>query len=207
MGFVVADGVGGHGGGEVASRIAVDMFEQALLASPHDLNLVQLMLAIHYRVVERQGQDPAWRSMATTCTSGVIRDSRLDFAHCGDTRLVLQRGKGIRRLTVDHTEAQQLLTSGQLTPTEFRSYPRKNILTSALGVHGTPHIDQGIIKLETGDRVMSFSDGVYGRLPLRALKTLSDRCSDAEGLVDAVVNEVNRRKPNDNFSIVAVFCS
>lgn len=202
----VADGLGGHNGGSVASRVAVEILEQRFLVEFGSLDLQQLAASVHDQLGTLQSMDPALREMATTFTAALFDNDQLRYVHCGDTRLVVQRGSGIRRLTTDHTEAQRLLDAGLLTAEEFERYPRKNILTSALGIKGAPQIDAGEITLQRGDRVFIMSDGVYGALPLRTLKRVSDDHSSPDGMVGELVREVENLGPDDNYSIVAVFC-
>lgn len=202
----VADGLGGHNGGSVASHVAMELLEQHFMVELEALDLERLAASVHEHLGVLQAEEPALREMATTFTAAIFENDLLRYVHCGDTRLVVQRGSGIRRLTTDHTEAQRLLEAGLLTAEEFERYPRKNVLTSALGVRGVPRIDAGEITLERGDRVFIMSDGVYGALPLRALKQVSDDHANPDGTVQGLVREVESRGPDDNFSVVAVFC-
>lgn len=205
--LAVADGLGGHNGGRLASQTAIDFLEQEFEHHGSALDLERASVEIHGRIVEMQQAEPALREMATTLTAALVVGDNLSYAHCGDTRLILQRGNGIRRLTTDHTEAHRLLVARKLTQEEFDNYPRKNVLENALGIRGTPYIDTGDVTLNPGDRLFAMSDGIYGKLPLRSLKALSDTCESPDELVRAVVSEVERLTPDDNFTIACLFAS
>jgi serine/threonine protein phosphatase PrpC len=204
LAFAVADGLGGHLGGKLASQLAIDMYRAALNHSAA-LDLTKVAKAIHLALKAEQEKAPELRSMATTFSAAIIEGTRMDFVHCGDTRIALQRGSGIRKLTEDHSEAQRLFSTGKITKDEFVNYPRKNVLESALGASNEPAIDTNTIELKARDRIFITSDGVHGKILLREMKALSDESSDATTFVSRVVDAVNSRRPDDNFSLVAVF--
>jgi protein phosphatase len=204
LAFAVADGLGGHLGGKFASQLAVDMYRSALDHSGSS-NLAGVARSIHLALKAEQEKEPQLRSMATTFSAAIIEGERMDFVHCGDTRIILQRGSGIRKLTEDHSEAQRLFSTGKLTKDEFVNYPRKNILESALGASSEPAIDTNTLEVKARDRIFITSDGVHGKLLLREMKALSDESPDATTFVSRVVEAVNSRRPDDNFSLIAVF--
>ncbi len=202
--FAVADGLGGHIGGKLASQLALDLYRAALDDSA-PLHLANVAKTIHAALKVEQNKSPQLRNMATTFSAALIEGNKMDFVHCGDTRIVLQRGDGIRKLTEDHSEAQRLYSTGKLTKDEFLNYPRRNILESALGASNEPTIDTNTVEIEAGDRIFITSDGVHGKILLREMKFLSDASSDAATFVRRTVEAVNARRPDDNFSLVAVF--
>jgi serine/threonine protein phosphatase PrpC len=204
LAFAVADGLGGHLGGRFASHLAIDMYRAALDPSGQS-DLGNVARTIHLALKAEQEKTAQLRGMATTFSAAIIEGKRMDFVHCGDTRIVHQRGRGIRKLTEDHSEAQRLFSTGKLTKEEFVNYPRKNVLESALGASNAPMIDTNTIELMVGDRIFITSDGVHGKLLLRDMKELSDGSQDAATFVGRVVEAVDSRRPDDNFSIVAVF--
>ena len=204
LAIAVADGLGGHIGGKLASHLAIEMF-RAAVDRPDPPDLSEVARAIHNSLKAAQEKSPHLRSMATTFSAAIIAEKRLSFVHCGDTRIILQRGGGIQKLTEDHSEAQRLFSAGKLTKEEFANYPRKNILESALGAAQEPTIDTKTVELRMGDRIFITSDGVHGKILLRELKTLSDESRDARSFVGRTIEAVNAKRPDDNFSLVAVF--
>jgi PPM family protein phosphatase len=203
-GIAVADGVGGHIGGQRASSLALNRF-QTYLAGQTSIELAGLANAIHAEIKKLQLEDPQYETMATTLSAVVVDGTNMKTVHCGDTRIVLQRGQGIRRLTEDHTEAQRFLSEGLLTRDEYDAYPRKNILDSALGIRGNPRIDNLSMHIEKGDRIFITSDGFHAKIMLRELKMISDSSSSAEQCVNTLMQTALHRVPDDNFSVSALF--
>ena len=204
LAVAIADGLGGYHGGHQASDIAIRMFGAAVEQDAKP-NLHVIALAVHDAIRHEQQQDPQVRGMATTLSGAIITTGRVDFVHCGDTRIVLQRNSGIRRLTVDHTEAQRLLDAGAITQEEYASYPRKNVLESALGVSDAPKIDIGSHDIMPGDRIFLTSDGAHSKIYLREIRDISIRSHEPEDAVQEIVNMVNARRPEDNFTVAAIF--
>lgn len=204
LSVAVADGLGGYHGGQQASDIAIRMFG-AQMENIADADLRDLAMAIHDSIRHEQLADPKLRGMATTLSGAVICENEVKFVHCGDTRIVLQRNNGILRLTVDHTEAQRLLEAGVITRGEYLTYPRKNVLESALGVSETPKIDVGSHDILSGDRLFVTSDGVHTKISLREIRDISVSSKDPEDAVREIVSLVNGKGPEDNFTVAAVY--
>lgn len=202
----IADGLGGMGGGGNASHIALATLRALLVDEPSDaIKLTGAAEAAHAAILEAQHESPELRQMATTLTAGQFSDSSLVGVHCGDSRASIARGRGIRRLTSDHSEGERLFKAGKLTKEEFRAYPRKNILDSALGIHGVPRIETFSFELLPGDKVFFTTDGVHEKLMLREMRDMAERHSDPRSFVDEVRDVISARSAEDNFSIVAVF--
>jgi serine/threonine protein phosphatase PrpC len=202
--MAVADGLGGHVGGQFASSLAIDSFLSAVREGSN-LELAMLAWQIHRRIKDAQATKPELRRMATTFSAVHIAGHMMRLVHCGDTRVVLQRRNGIKMLTQDHTEAQRLLSIGKISREEFDHYPRKNILESALGGPTAPKIDTASLEVLPGDRVFITSDGVHGKTFLRELKELSDKAPTASVFVQEVADLVRQRGADDNYTIVAAF--
>lgn len=203
-GLMVADGVGGHIGGQRASGLALNKF-QAYLEEQGPIDLVGLANSIHGEIKKLQLVDRQYETMATTLSAVVVDGANMQVVHCGDTRIALQRGQGIRRLTEDHTEAQRFLSEGLLTRDEYDAYPRKNVLDSALGIRGDPRIDHLSMAIDVGDRIFITSDGMHAKIMLRELKMISDSSSSAEQCVNTLMQTALHREPDDNFSVAALF--
>jgi protein phosphatase len=211
-GLAVADGLGGHLGGQVAACMAIDKFGANVLPNNYRA-LPQIAMDIHHDIRAKQLGSPELRGMATTL-SAIVVDRSHDgmsalgrFVHCGDTRIALQRRSGIRKLTVEHSEAQRLLTEGLLSKEDFMSYPRRNILDSALGIKGVPRIDYEQIVLGPGDKIIITSDGIHNKLFLREMLKYLEEGDTAKIFVERILSEVKSREPDDNMSIAAMFIS
>lgn len=199
----VADGLGGHAGGRIASTLAVKTFIE--LASEAHVDLRSVALQIHSQIRQHQLENPDIRTMATTLSGAVFRSGLMEFVHCGDTRIAVARNAGIRRLTVDHTEAQRLLSSGAITKTQFEDYPRKNILESALGIRGEPKIEAGSFPLLLGDKVFISSDGFHNKIQLRELFVLTSKLRTPQAAIKILGDMMKERNADDNYSVATVF--
>ena len=167
---VVADGMGGHEGGQIASRLAVDAltkaYAESALTHPQE-RLVSALQDAHRRIQERAKQDTVLNSMGTTCTAFALIGARLYFVHIGDSRLYLLREGKLRILSRDHTLIRQLLEKGLIRPEQAHDHPQKHVLTSALGVPGDKlEIDAAPspIALQKNDILMICTDGLWGQV-------------------------------------------
>ncbi len=166
---IVADGMGGHEGGQEASRIAVDsikeVFAEALDADVQALLLTGFQIA-HERILEYAGAHPELHGMGTTATAIALLDNQLYYAHVGDSRLYLARGATISRLTHDHSYVGRLVQTGVISAEEAESHPQRHILTAALGA-GTelsPEAPQHSVALLKGDVLVLCTDGLWSLL-------------------------------------------
>jgi serine/threonine protein phosphatase PrpC len=204
IGLALADGLGGHAGGEVAAELAIRRLGEALTAS-WDINLESVAQAIHSELKDQQASHPEWREMATTLSAVVISGESLVGIHAGDSRVVISRGDGIRKLTQDHTEVQRFLLSNRLTPEQARTYPRRNILDNALGIKTDLRVDTIEFKVKRGDHIFLSSDGVHNKILLRELLELANEFRTATEVIKAVKEEMERRVPEDNYSLICCF--
>lgn len=206
LAIAIADGLGGLAGGQIASHMAIDTFGECVLHDPHP-DLRAIANRIHTEIRTFQGSDSRYVAMATTLSAAVFQKDRMHCVHAGDSRIVIARGSGIKRLTTDHTEAQKLYTAGKLSREQLVEYPRAHILDSALGIHGEPRIDTFEFNVEPGDRFLFSTDGVHRKILLRELLYFADQSPRPEIMVDLIKSELEIRKPEDNYSLVAVFVS
>jgi serine/threonine protein phosphatase PrpC len=145
--------------------------------------------------------------MATTLSAVVIAGEALVGIHADDTRIAISRGDRISKLTQDHTEVQRLLLSNRITPEQARDYPRRNILDSALGIKTWLRIDSIKFGVRPGDRIFLSSDGVHDKILLRELLELANNFRTASEIIAAVKAEMERRGPEDNYSLICFFVS
>jgi protein phosphatase len=201
--IAVADGLGGHFGGGQASALAIQIITAAKLSTAEDLKTA--FLEIHEEILRQQQLNPNAHGMATTLTAVKLSGSRLVGAHCGDTRCVLQRGEGIKKLTIEHTEAQRLFEAGKLSKEQLLTYPRRNVLDSALGVSEGLRVDVFEHDLQPGDRVLITSDGVHEILRARIVLDLLRSASSVEEALATIHRAVENAGPEDNFSAACAF--
>src|SRR3990170_7552045 len=161
--FVIADGMGGHRGGEVASTLAVETMEH--LFSRGEGTLAELVREANRAVFERSMLERAVAGMGTTLTAAVIEGDRVHLAHVGDSRAYLLRDGELRQLTEDHTLVHRMVMDGELTEAEAEVHPHRSILTRSIGVDGNVDVDEIDLDAKPGDRLLLCSDGLTGMLP------------------------------------------
>ena len=163
--IILADGMGGHRAGNIASEMAVTDLGVAWVDTQIDtVNEVREWFAnnleIENQKINQLGQDEAYKGMGTTLEAVAIIDNQAIYAHIGDSRIGLIRGEQYHQLTSDHSLVNELLKAGQLTPEEAASHPQKNIITQSIGQKDEVQPDFGIITLELGDYLLLNSDGL-----------------------------------------------
>jgi PPM family protein phosphatase len=163
---IVADGMGGYEGGQEASRVAVEtvrhVYERDFKDDPQQALLAGL-IAAHDNIQRYALEHVQFQGMGTTCTALTIVDHHLFFAHVGDSRLYLIRGSDISRLTRDHSYVGRLVESGIVRSEDAQSHPQRHILTAALGSGKeiTPDSPEQTIELQSGDRILLCTDGLW----------------------------------------------
>jgi len=205
---VIADGMGGHEGGQVASGLAVDALRQFFLEGPAGdpaRVLASAFQAAHAGIHEHALQHPELRGMGTTCTAALLRDAALTYGHVGDSRLYLLRDGAIVRLTRDHSYVQQLIDGGVITPEQARTHPGRNILTSALGADsaGEADIAEAPVVLEPADILLMCTDGLHGLVSDDELAAIASQKKPREACQQLVDLAKSRGGP-DNITLQIV---
>lgn len=202
--FVVADGMGGHLAGEVASAEAVRLIRKHL--SLHGLSqesVREAFLVANREILRMSRTDESLQGMGTTVSLAALAGLTLVWGHVGDSRIYLLRDGGIRQITRDHTMVEELVTQGAISPEEARVHPRKNVLIRALGTEDSLLVDVGTEPLLPGDLLLLMSDGVYSYLDDGEL-TLQMDTPDLEQAAEQLKQYILDRGAQDNLSFVAV---
>jgi protein phosphatase len=165
--FVVADGMGGHAGGDVASAIAVNRIREAdreyESAAEAEFALQSALIAANSLLAETVFEHPELTGMGTTVSAMIRVGDQLALAHIGDSRIYLYRGGELKQVSTDHTFVQRLVDSGRITEEEAMVHPRRSVLMRVLGdVDASPEIDTWILDTKPGDRWLICSDGLSG---------------------------------------------
>jgi PPM family protein phosphatase len=205
--FVVADGMGGHNGGEVASAIAVDEMAKATDVASVD-DLIDAVQQANREIVDRSKLDPELRGMGTTLVAlvGMIVDGepRLGVANVGDSRLYRCAADELAQITEDHTLVEALVRDGRLTAEEAINHPQRNIVTRALGIDEKVLVDTWQLTPVEGDRYLLCSDGLFNELTpseiLEVVHRVDDPAAAAHELVEAACEAGGR----DNVTVVIV---
>lgn len=207
--FAVADGMGGHVAGEVASETALAAIARldGKVFADADEALEALRGAVrgaNEHVLDRADEDPDLRGMGTTLTVAMIEHRRLHVAHVGDSRAYLLRDTELHRLTQDHTLVQDLVEDGQITPQEAAQHPQRSVITRAIGVAEDLEIDASTVSLQRGDRILLCSDGLTNVVAEREIAVELDRAEDLETAIDRLIEWANERGGPDNITAVAL---
>ncbi len=164
---VVADGMGGHAGGQIASAIAVERVREVYFGDPSEDPNESLRAALsdaHAAIQNCARQHPELMGMGTTCTCAVVRDRQLYYGHVGDSRLYLIRNSSISRITEDQTLVGRLLREGAISAEEAAVHPEKNVLTAALGMEPAvpAEFPEAPVPLQENDILLMCTDGLHG---------------------------------------------
>lgn len=205
--FVVADGMGGHAGGDVASAIAVRRIMETdhLYSSPNDAEfaLRSALLAANSLLAETVFEHSELTGMGTT-VSGILRvENHVAIAHIGDSRIYLFRGGKLSQVSSDHTFVQRLVDSGRITAEEAAVHPRRSVLMRVLGdVDASPEIDTTVLETRPGDRWLICSDGLSSYLSDEKLQTVLSTVPGASDAATRLVKETLDQGAPDNVTVV-----
>lgn len=208
--FVVADGMGGHAGGEVASRIAVETMESELHGGgPHRvLDLVTAVQTANDRVWEQSEQDPDLAGMGTTVVAiGVVDEggeTRLAIVNVGDSRAYRLSAGELDQISDDHSLVGELYREGRISAAEARSHPQKNIVTRAVGIDRYVDVDEFQVLPRTGDRYLLCSDGLTDEVGEDDIARVLRDLDDPEEVARDLVRRANESGGRDNITIVVV---
>ncbi|TFC48937.1 serine/threonine-protein phosphatase [Cryobacterium sp. TMT1-21] len=207
--FVVADGMGGHAGGDVASAIATKRIVEADqdYRSPQDAEfaLQAALIAANSQLAETVFEHPELTGMGTTVSALIVLEDEVAIAHIGDSRIYLLREGVLSQITIDHTFVQRLVDSGRITEQEAMVHPRRSVLMRVLGdVEASPEIDTSILATFSGDRWLICSDGLSGVVSNVGIAAALKSDLDAQAVADRLVKESLDGGAPDNVTIVVV---
>ena len=218
--YAVADGMGGHAAGEVASMLALETVQRVLREGPERVAayradprsreaaqallklLEEAALAACLAVHEVGMADESKRGMGTTLSLLLVVDARAFVAHVGDSRMYLVRGDKIHQLTEDHTLQNELLKRGKLSPEAIAKVPQKNALTRAIGVYASVEVDTLQLDLLPGDRLLICSDGLYAYLKKGELSSILEAPPDEAA--QRLIALANQRGGHDNITVIVL---
>lgn len=202
---VVADGMGGHNGGEVASRIAVDTF-LAAQAEPSIASVVAAVDLANDAILERAEEEPGLVGMGTTlCALAVVstdEGERLCVANVGDSRVYVLADGALEQISEDHSLVAGLVRQGRLRAEDAERHPQRNILTRALGVEPQVLVDAWEVVPVAGDRFLLCSDGLFNEVPDDRIAAVLRRLADPQEAAEELVRLANEGGGRDNVTVV-----
>jgi PPM family protein phosphatase len=218
--FLVADGMGGHAAGEIASRIAVDSISEFILHTKEDdgtwphaydenykRSTNRLMAAVRMantRVLEAMRKDARLRGMGTTVVAAMVDDNMMSVAHVGDSRAYLIRDNQLSRITNDHSWVFEQVQAGMLTEAEAEKHPLRNVITRALGGALQVVPDASEIESRPGDVYLLCSDGLTGMVPEEEILKLVTENDDLKVACQKLIEAANERGGLDNVTAILV---
>jgi PPM family protein phosphatase len=218
--FLVADGMGGHAAGEIASRIAVDSISEFILHTKEDdgtwphaydehfkRSTNRLMAAVRMantRVLEAMRKDARLRGMGTTVVACLADDDVMSFAHVGDSRAYLIRDNNLNRITNDHSWVFEQVQAGMLTEAEAEKHPLRNVITRALGGALQVVPDASEVETKPGDVFLLCSDGLTGMVPEEEILRIVTQTDSLEDACQNLIDAANERGGLDNVTAILV---
>ena len=200
--FAVADGMGGHAAGEVASEIAVRVLSELAPEHPDGEALGRAIEEANRAVIQAAREGRGRQGMGTTMTAAMLEGERLVIAQVGDSRAYLLHQGKLQQLTRDHSLMADMIEAGQLTPEEARTHPQRSVITRALGSDAHLHPDIYEINVETGDRLLICSDGLSGMIFDDQLENTLRRVQDPQRCASQLVNEAIAAGGHDNVTVI-----
>ncbi|MBC2887901.1 Stp1/IreP family PP2C-type Ser/Thr phosphatase [Gordonibacter massiliensis (ex Traore et al. 2017)] len=200
--FAVADGMGGHAAGEVASEIAVNVLAEQAPAHPDPEALGRAVEEANRAIIHAAHEGRGREGMGTTVTAAMLEGERLIVAQVGDSRAYLLHQGKLQQLTRDHSLMADMIEAGQLTPEEARTHPNRSVITRALG--SDPHTQPDLyeINVETGDRLLVCSDGLSSMVRDQDIESVLARVRDPQRCASQLVNEAIAAGGHDNVTVI-----
>jgi protein phosphatase len=198
--YAVADGMGGHRGGEVASSLALEtvqgMFER------REGSLAEQVAEANRAVFDRSQSDRKVSGMGTTLTAAQVEGNRVHLVHVGDSRAYLLHGAELTQITEDHTLVHRMVMEGEISEEEAETHPHRSILTRALGVDRNIQVDEGDLEVAPGDRLLLCTDGLTGMVAEGQIREILLETVDPQEAVEKLVRGANSAGGIDNITAV-----
>jgi PPM family protein phosphatase len=205
--FAVADGMGGHLAGEIASALAlepVEALDGKVYADAEEAvgALRDAVVQANRSVSQLADDEPLYRGMGTTLTAAMIEGRRLHLAHVGDSRAYLLRDGSFNQLTDDHTLVQHLIDEGQITKEEAATHPQRSIITRAIGVSREVDVDSMSLDLQPGDQILLCSDGLTGVVSDEQIEEALRSDDPEDDIIAGLIERANQGGGPDNITVV-----
>lgn len=204
--YIVADGMGGHRAGDMASHMAIDItvdfIKKSTLENPIAI-LKRAMIFANNEIYKASNNDPDLNGMGTTMVAAVIQDDRLYVANVGDSRLYLV-GDDIKQITMDHSLVEELIRNGELERKKGRNHPEKNIITRAMGSKDEVIPDFFEIDYDPKDKILLCSDGLSNMVEDDEIRDIVVDHINLDSIADALIERANYYGGSDNISVVII---
>ena len=204
---IVADGMGGHNKGEVASEMAVECIRSQLatLSCISEKDVINAINSANLSIYNKASENNHMQDMGTTIVMCAWHDNDVVVANVGDSRCYLFSEESCKQITVDHSYVQSLIDSGKITELEAEKRNDKNIILRAVGCEEKVETDTFKISVKTGDKILLCSDGLSGALSTDEMKTIIFGCNDADDVTNKLVDKAYENGGVDNITAVVIF--
>ena len=203
--FMVADGMGGHNAGEVASLMAVEHLREAASGIIAETDLVQALVHANEVIYAESMTNHLHHGMGTTLAAMVVLDNNnIVVAHVGDSRVYMWHEKALTRLSKDHSYVQELVDEGIVSIEEARTHPRRNIVTRALGIDAEVDIEANTFPVTVGAWYVLCSDGLVDEISDADITKVLERCTTPHEAAQALVDAANAAGGRDNITVIVV---
>ena len=199
--YAVADGMGGHEAGEVASAVAIEALRAGIAGGSL---ITEAVIQANTAVLEKADANPAMRGMGTTLTAAIQVEGGLRIGHVGDSRAYVLRAGILARVTDDHSLVEELVRSGQITLEQAAIHPQRSVITRALGIERDIEVDDISLELTDGDRVLICSDGLSGMVRETEISAIMRREADTDAAARALITAANAGGGEDNITVVVI---
>ncbi|MGM0436827.1 MAG: Stp1/IreP family PP2C-type Ser/Thr phosphatase [Bacillota bacterium] len=202
--IVVADGMGGHRAGDVASQMAVDLiknykfnFEKNILDEIKDL-----VNMVNNKIIDKGEENPEYKGMGTTLSLALIHDKNVYIGHIGDSRIYLFRENKLKKITTDDSLVNELIENGRLNPNEAFDHPQKHILTQALGIDEEINIETNKIELQDDDLLLFCTDGLTDMIREGKIEEIISNHTDLNTLTQKLGKKALENGGSDNITLI-----
>ena len=204
--FLVADGMGGHKAGDLASEYTVAKVQEAVSKSMQTIPYQILKGAFQYanqKLLEKAGESDSYKGMGTTLVAATVKNDAVYVVNVGDSRLY-KIGDRIEQITEDHSLVEEMVRMGEISKEQARNHPDKNIITKAMGVSDTVEPDYFDTDLQKGECLLMCSDGLTNMVSDRQIKEIVELRTDLESCVKELIRAANQNGGRDNIAVVLI---
>ena len=204
--FLVADGMGGHKAGDLASEYTVAKVQEAVSKSMQTIPYQILKGAFQYanqKLLEKAGESDSYTGMGTTLVAATVKNDAVYVVNVGDSRLY-KIGDKIEQITEDHSLVEEMVRMGEISKEQARNHPDKNLITKAMGVSDTVEPDYFDTDLQKGECLLMCSDGLTNMVSDRQIKEIVELRTDLESCAKELIRAANQNGGRDNIAVVLI---
>ncbi len=202
--LAVADGMGGHSAGDVASSKVIETAEEYKFDSDYcsEEQMRELVECANEKVIKLGEEKPAYRGMGTTFSAGAVHKGTFYYGHVGDSRIYLHRDDELSKISRDHSLVARMIEEGRLTSEEAFQHPRSNVLTQAIGLESELDIDSGQLDMKKGDMLIFCTDGLTDMIREKEIEKIASEHHSPEKLCKTLLEAALQAGGRDNITVV-----